>query len=111
MSCPLLLLFCRSLCKAARDASPQLITTLHLCQEDMYDDATDESTGVAPEKLPWRLFMSLTHIEEMQFEGCSTATHILLQTHNASTLKKVRFLIRALQATLDLTPHELREYL
>jgi hypothetical protein len=82
--------FCRSLCKTARDAAPHLITALHLRQEDMYDDATDESADVAPEKLPWRLLMSLTHIEEMQFEGCSTATHILLQTHNPSTLKKVR---------------------
>jgi hypothetical protein len=58
-------------------------------------------------QLPWRLFMSLSHLEDMQFEGCSTATHIILQTHNPSTLKKVRALVFLLQITHELTLREL----
>jgi hypothetical protein len=81
----------RSLCKTARDAAPQLITALHLHQAD--EHAFVISTAISPDSLPWKLLMSLSNLEALQFEGCSTATHILLQTHNPSTLKRVSELL------------------
>jgi hypothetical protein len=82
----------RLLCKAARDAAPDFITALHVKQEHI-----DDRNYSPPEQLPWRVLTSLTHIEELQFVGYSTATNVLLQLHSTSHLKRVRRLLIVMQ--------------
>jgi hypothetical protein len=75
----------RLLCTAARDTAPDFITALHVKQGRIVD-----RNYSPPDQLPWRVLTSLTHIEELQFVGYSTATNVLLQLHSTSHLKRVR---------------------